>query len=715
MDTNVVPPKDVFSNNLQYFIPLFQRPYVWTEKDQWQYLWEDIASLADAEDRGVPLPRHFLGAIVLQEQSTRASDIRRFLVVDGQQRLTTLLVIFDAVSRSLNSIGENRLSRKLSKLVENDSDYVKHEKDRYKVLPTNSDRKAFEQVMTHGYEAIQQDALGQNRIAQAHNYFFHRSKEWLAENKNSSTHAEALADTLMAHLELVSITLTVDENPQQIFETLNARGNPLTAVDLIKNYVFQNLAGDDRIQEKFYLDYWKIFEEEFWNSEITVGRLRMARSSQFITHWLIATTGREVITTEVFNTFKGFTKTSGKAIEEVVPNLSQLAKSYQVLIEAEKSSATSVDLLPTFLYRTRIINASTVIPLFLWLINPELPAIPSDQMEKAIDSLESWMVRRAILSVTTKNYNRFILDIITKLNSTSRTRVGDAIRDILENETGESTFWPSDEMIREVLFQFPTYKTLGKAQTRMLLEAIEDYKRGYPEKSSSSFHEAPLKRDICSVEHIMPQKWESNWNAPIDDSAYDRNLTVHLLGNLTLVKDKLNSSLSNAKWQGVGGKRQKMEASTSILLTREVVELGKNEWTDEIITDRTRSLIEAVLKIWESPTKHKSELYHRVLPKLQVSPMLDDRPSIYQLLRLGVLKVGQILYAGPARFQDRTCVVTASGYLECYGNTFEFPTGAAKAVNGNQSVNGWTFWRTSNAGKETLSDLWQSYQLRLGK
>ncbi|EQD35645.1 protein of unknown function RloF, partial [mine drainage metagenome] len=118
------------------------------------------------------------------------------------------------------------MSRKLSKLVENDSDYVKHEKDRYKVLPTNSDRKAFEQVMTHGYEAIQQDALGQNRIAQAHNYFFHRSKEWLAENKNSSTHAEALADTLMAHLELVSITLTVDENPQQIFETLNARGNP---------------------------------------------------------------------------------------------------------------------------------------------------------------------------------------------------------------------------------------------------------------------------------------------------------------------------------------------------------------------------------------------------------------------------------------------------------------------------------------------------------
>ena len=715
MDTNVVPLKDVFSNNLQYFIPLFQRPYVWTEKDQWQYLWEDIVSLADAEVRGVQLPRHFLGAIVLQEQSTRASDIRRFLVVDGQQRLTTLLVIFDAVSRSLDSIGEDRLSRKLSKLVKNDSDYVNHEIDRYKVLPTNSDRKAFEQVMNHGYEAIQQETLRQNRIAQAHNYFLHSSTEWLAENKNSPTHAEALADTLMAQLELVSITLTVDENPQQIFETLNARGNPLTAVDLIKNYVFQNLTGDDRMQERFYLDYWKIFEEDFWTSEITVGRLKMARSSQFITHWLIATTGKEVIATEVFNTFKSFAKTSGNTIEELVSSLSQLAKRYQDLIEAEKGGATSVDLLPTFLYRTRIISASTVIPLFLWLINPELPPIPSDQLEKAIESLESWMVRRAILSVTTKNYNRFILDIISKLNSTSRTTAGDLIRNILEHETSESTFWPSDEMIREALIQFPTYKTLGKAQTRMLLEAIEDYKRGYPEKSSSSFHEAPLKRDICSVEHITPQKWESNWSPPIDDSPYDRNLTVHLLGNLTLVKDKLNSSLSNAKWLGTGGKRQKMEASTSILLTREVVELGKTEWTDEIITNRTRSLMEFVLKIWESPTKHKSELYHQALPKLQASPVLGDRPPIYQLLRLGVLKVGQILYAGPARFQDRTCVVTASGYLECFGNTFEFPTGAAKAVNGNQSVNGWTFWRTSYKGTETLSDLWQAYQLRQGK
>src|SRR5690606_31879695 len=131
-------------------------------------------------------------------------------------------------------------------------------------------------------------------------------QEWLNMRGAKQIHARATAiETVVRDLiQLVVIDLGVDENAQEIFETLNARGAPLTAADLIKNFVFQRLQETSADVEEAYERNWKDFETGFWETEISVGRLRYHRSSIFLNHWLVARTGEEVVAREIFERFK---------------------------------------------------------------------------------------------------------------------------------------------------------------------------------------------------------------------------------------------------------------------------------------------------------------------------------------------------------------------------------------------------------------------------
>src|SRR5256886_11411319 len=145
-------------------------------------------------------------------------------------------------------------------------------------------------------------------MVEAHRFFSEQARDWLALGGPEAVAARAAAiETVVRELvQLVVIDLTVDENAQEIFETLNARGAPLTAADLIKNFIFQRLLETGTNVEDAYEKNWKEFETAFWETEISVGRLRYPRSSIFLNHWLIARTGDEVVAREVFDRFKRF-------------------------------------------------------------------------------------------------------------------------------------------------------------------------------------------------------------------------------------------------------------------------------------------------------------------------------------------------------------------------------------------------------------------------
>ena len=311
METQVRTPQMVFMQPQRLVVPLFQRPYVWNEENQWEPFWNDIVRLADRVLNRPPDKHHphFLGAVVLQQVQRQTGQMQERTIIDGQQRLTTLQLLLDALHAELISVGALPPAMRIEPLVTNAEPFCSKPEDRFKVWPTNRDRPAFNAVMG-AKPPVDYDAIGyrEERMVEAHRFFSEQARDWLALSGPEAVGARATAiETVVRELlQVVVIDLTIDENAQEIFETLNARGAQLTDADLIKNFIFQRLMEAGTNVEDAYQRNWKEFETGFWETEISVGRLRYPRSSIFLNHWLIARTGEEVVAREVFDRFKRF-------------------------------------------------------------------------------------------------------------------------------------------------------------------------------------------------------------------------------------------------------------------------------------------------------------------------------------------------------------------------------------------------------------------------
>lgn len=245
MKADILTLQTLFQKDVRYLIPSFQRPYVWEQDEQWEPLWDDVRNTAERylEERVADkpgsdakavekTPAHFLGAVVLQQEPSDSNEFEKRLVIDGQQRLTTLQLLLDATQEVLEDLGLPPAKR-LSKFVLNDKDLIDEDMDHiFKVWPTLTDRDAFRHAM---HNDLPSDHYEASQIVQAHDFFKLQIREWL---KSDSTSKEELADALAAAisrlLHLVVIDLDMRDDPHIIFETLNARGTPLLQADLVK-------------------------------------------------------------------------------------------------------------------------------------------------------------------------------------------------------------------------------------------------------------------------------------------------------------------------------------------------------------------------------------------------------------------------------------------------------------------------------------------------
>jgi Protein of unknown function DUF262 len=409
METQVRTPQMVFMQPQRLIVPLFQRPYVWNEDDQWEPLWGDVVRvakrlLADPSARHQP---HFLGAVVIQQVQNPVGTMQERTIIDGQQRLTTLQLLLDALHAELLAAGAEQQAMRVETLVMNARPFWERPEDRFKVWPTNRDRPAFNVVMAAdpplAYDTLEHRS---SRLVQAHEYFAKGAREWLvADPENVQARAAAIERAVRELMQMVVIDLTADENAQEIFETLNARGAQLTAADLIKNFIFQRLTESGVDVEAAYEQHWKEFETGFWETEISAGRVRHQRSSMFLNHWLIAKTGEEILAREVFHRFKTYAEfDSGLSMIDILGQLHRAGQVYQGFINAAGQLTGPIDRLGLFAYRTGIMQSEVVKPLVLFLYDPDEAAIPDDQLTKALDVAESWLVRRMLVRATSKSY-----------------------------------------------------------------------------------------------------------------------------------------------------------------------------------------------------------------------------------------------------------------------------------------------------------------------
>ena len=702
MKTDVVKPKDIFYNPTRFVVPLFQRPYVWSKETQWQPLWTDITRLIDVINNHNRLATHFLGAIVIQQVPTGLGDLPTWNVIDGQQRLTTIQILLDALHSELDVRDWSQLAAQVQGLIENPSEYRTSDNDQFKLWPTNRDREAFASVMS-APAPVDYTAHGQSRLGDAHQYFVESIKHWLSENGDSERAGKTLVAAIVERLEIASIRLDEDEDAQAIFETLNARGTPLSAADLIKNFVFQNFSGTQEQAEQAYFRYWADFETPWWEQLITSGRIKNTRSSLFLWQWLVARTLNDFPIREVFAQFKHYVNTSTQDINELLSQIKTAADRYRAIIERADNPNGPLSRVELFSYRVGLLDSEIARPLLIWLDEPEQSSIAAPDRDQILALLESWFVRRSLVKVASQGTNRFIIDLLRHLSSMPTNELVECTRDYLSSNHAVTGYWPDDRELRNVLGDIPAYMKYRRDRLRMVLEALEDSRRGYPDGKQLSM--GPIVRGKGTVEHLMPQKWRKHWSVDLtEEEEAERDNILHRLGNLTLVTQKLNSKFNNGSWDT---KRSHFDRYDDVLITKDAISLGDSSWDENTIQQRTSILIDQIIALWPVPSGHIG-LLAQPAPKPTV-----DNVDVAQLVESGWIEAGTELIPRSDDYTNIVAVVAQDGRI-FIGDTPHQTLSAAAGTYVGHATNGWKWWIAKETQK-SLHELRVEYINSLGE
>ncbi|KRF31104.1 DUF262 domain-containing protein [Yonghaparkia sp. Soil809] len=703
-------PQKVFFQPARLVVPLFQRPYVWSRELQWEPLWQDIERLTELLARD-STSTHFLGAFVVQQLPTDLGHMPAWSVIDGQQRLTTLQVLLDALHAELLSRDEISLAGQVEPLIQNPPAFHIGEHDRYKVWPTNHDRVGFVSIMSAG-TPVDYASVVPSRLAEAHEYFASAIRSWLDSSPNPRASAHLLVTAVTSQLELVSIRLDANEDAQAIFETLNARGVPLSAADLIKNYVFQNFKGTDAETESAYYKYWAELETPWWVELITSGRVTHPRSSWFLWHWLRGRKLEDFPIRELFGQFKSYVSSRDRDLLELLPEIKSAADRYRVVIEGAQKQDGPLSREQWFSYRVGTLDSEVIRPLLIWLDEEAQADIPDGDRLSILRSLESWFVRRAIVKAPSQGVNKFLMDLLVRLSKKPHDELAIETENYLASNNTPVGYWPDDDEVTSALEGAPAFNKYLRARLRMILEALEDYRRGYPDWRAMGM--GPVPRRIGTIEHLMPRKWRVNWETTWADEemgakSASRDRVIHELGNLTLVTNKLNSRVSHSAWKS---KVAHFREANDVLITNDVIQSAPEEWNESLISSRTKTLTETILKIWPVPEGHVS------------APGVDDEPArvgavdLALLVSEGAIAQGAELVARPAVLKGARAAIGLDGRIYVNGHGHDTPSAAGVAANSDGlykgGINGWRFWKIRDSGK-TLWEIRNEFRLSLGE
>ncbi len=620
---------------------------------------------ADAEkvggaDKLRALRKHFLGTVVVGSAKGGGADtIPTREVIDGQQRITTLQILLLAFRDVVKPLEDEGLEYSLKTLTRNLGKY-RESGHHLKVWPTNVGRDVMQALSDAGsIEAVceRYPVKGPKRtrferplMVQAY-LFFHsllstqlrgiryddsaeQPVDELDELLNEAmgvepTEEPTIADAVLrsierdnsvvvprnelpllaepAHLlyetlrdgfQIMSLELEDEDDPQIIFETLNARGAPLLPSDLIRNFVFLQATRKREDVDALYDTYWKSFDEKpvenskrdgerFWRKEARQGRLKSVRLDLLLYNYVSLRKCEDLKVAHVFEEFKDWWESSGKGTDAELARITKLSKHFETFLLPNQTSRLGL-----FCRRMQLLDTSTLTPVVFYFLEHHDPE--SDEMAQVLGDLESYVVRRFVCGATSKGYNRIftnkLLGELAKLGATS----ADALRQKLRALSGESQHWPSDTEFEQGWCYRAQYRGGNTSKVRAILEALELGKR-------SAKQELLALPDGLSVEHVMPQKWETHWPMSNSDAEAlaNRKRLIHSIGNLTLVTQSFNSALSN---EAFSVKQEEIVTTSLLTLNAYFQKFGDHSvWDEKAITARAQELLPLAQKIWARP------------------------------------------------------------------------------------------------------------------
>ncbi|WP_294215903.1 DUF262 domain-containing HNH endonuclease family protein [uncultured Chryseobacterium sp.] len=571
----------------QFVIPFFQRSYVW-KVDNWNELWENITDEYKEIQNNNNNSEHFIGTVIIKQKESQRVGALEYDLIDGQQRLTTVCLLLRAFYDTTDDANLKNWIKTL--LVFTDS----YGQENIRILHSKVDREYFQKIILdtennvdtlEEYAPLKLEDLEkrleiENKIKGGYLYFRKR-----IEQDADKTQIRSYITIILEKLPVIHMALSKEDDVQQIFDTINSLGVKLTTAELLKNLLYSNQAVIE-----LYNDYWySVFEADedaidFWNRDRTSGRVRRTTVELFLYSYLVILKETGVKMESLFKEFKEHLKDkTDQELIEFAKELKSFAEVYQQMPDGENLSEISfAEHEKRFFHIVREFEITTIFPLILYIFKK---VTDHNEQKSILNVLESYLTRRTVCKLTTKNYNNLfmsLLGLVKKMDGIT----ADKIRKELLKYTEVTNRFPDDTEFEKAFY---TAALINK-YSREVLYCIALY-----QLSNNYTDNSKLNLEGFSVEHIMPKKWRNRWNhLPNENDKVLRDYVLLTLGNLTLVKGKLNSSMRDANWTI---KKETLRKYSTLRQTTDYINIG--DWNEGEIASRSKHLYQSAIQIWK--------------------------------------------------------------------------------------------------------------------
>ncbi|WRG37375.1 DUF262 and DUF1524 domain-containing protein [Helicobacter pylori] len=578
------------NQNNQFVIPIYQRVYSW-KKEQCEQLWDDIIKIGGNDK----MNRHFIGSILyVRNGNTHSSPL---LIIDGQQRLTTITLLFIALRNHLSE--EVKILKKFSR---------KEIENRYLINSNRDGDKKFRLILSESDKDTLLFLIDENKRKPSESSVkivenFKLFEKWISENTDK-------LETICKGLEKLMIVWIALEkgkdDPQLIFESMNSKGIELTQTDLIRNYIVMETEVEK--QKDFYNQYWRAMEKDFTQNETLFNR--------FVRHYLTIKTGKIPNEKRVYEAFKDYQQKEGIEIENLLKDLQKYC-GYFCQIAFKKEADKDLNKALSFLVD---LEMDVVYPLLLELYSDYRDGVLSKQDFISIIALtESYICRRTVCGFGTNSLNKIFPSFTKKIDKKQYLK---SVEKHFGSLKGNQRF-PNDDEFKGSFITREFYSPKKVKKVKDFLERLENFNT-----------KEPVNTEKCSIEHVMPQSLTLEWKRDLGENFQAiHEKYLHTIGNLTLTgynKEYNNKPFKEKRDMEKGFKQSPLRLNQSL---RDLEVFGEKE-----ILDRASGLADLALKIWVSPktlgsdkSKKEKEVYD--LNSYKFSPYSRE---LFDILREGI-------------------------------------------------------------------------------
>lgn len=582
----------------QFVIPTYQRNYVWEAKNIKQLL-SDIKKLVKTEK--TEKNYHYIGSIVYINTSSIGMYYEK-TIIDGQQRLTTIFLILQTLKVVANEKGDSKKAASINTMYLENSIFV-DDSFKYRLKPLISDDKVYELIAKNNLSEL--NKYKNSNVYKAFSIIYKEMKNWLDEDISIDEIIEAIDK-----LKIVWIQLEKDENPQQVFESINSTGVNLTSADLIRNYILMNK--DNDTQTYLYNNYWIPIEDKY---------VQTSKLSEFFRFYCAIKEKSIINQKDVYEIFKKEFDSSDKSVEDQLEEILAYAKYYYyIMIKSED------DEIEEALSDYRNIQTNMPHPILMETFRLyEAEKVSKENLIKTINLFATYIIRRNMASLDTKSISQMFPGLLGRIISKSEKNgyekyYDNCVECLVVDTKGNSQYMPTDE---EIESEFAKTNMYVRGLTRFVLTKIEN----------SGSH---IEYSNLSIEHVMPQTKTSYWVNYVNDEALYEQI-VNRIGNLTLVDEKDNSGMSNRDFDV---KKKYLTQTRHIKLNEDI--LNKSEWNEEEINKRSKFIAKQFNRIFKYP--ECDNLIKKKISDKKYDVMNDDLGELIDLSPTILLVNGDINY-----------------------------------------------------------------------